>query len=128
MIPLSEEIMTRRTCLALSAAALMCGLAVGAAQALDTRPLVGSYAIGSATLVDPPPGERKDRLLLYLDGATAKQVYDAMQAPARVIACDPDLRTKTAGALECSRSKDGEYSCSVGISLLTGATVPASVC
>lgn len=120
--------MTRRTCLALSAAALMCGLAVGAAQALDTRPLVGSYAIGSATLVDPPPGEKKDRLLLYLDGTTARQVYDAMQAPARTSGCDADLRTKSAGALECSRSKGGEYTCSVGVSLVTGAAVPASVC
>lgn len=98
------------------------------AAALDVKPLAGTYAIGSATLVDPPLGEKKDRLLLYLDSKTAQDTYDAMEAPARVSVCDPDLRIKTAGALECSRSKAGEYTCSVGVSLLQGTTVKASVC
>ena len=97
-------------------------------EALDVKPLAGTYAIGSATLVDPPPDEKKDRLLFYLDGKTAKDVYDAMEAPARASTCDPDLRTKSAGALECSRSKAGEYTCSVGVSLARGTTVKASVC
>ena len=103
-------------------------LVAAPATALDVKPINGTYAVGSATLVDPPPNEKKDRLLLYLDGATAREMYDAMTAPARVSACDPDLRTKTAGALECSRSKAGDYNCSVGVSLLQGTTVKASVC
>lgn len=119
---------SRRVHIAVPAAAMICVIVAGAAHAFDTLPLIGTYAIGSATLVDPPPGEKKDRLFLYLDGATAKQVYDAMEAPARASACDPDLRTKAAGNLECSRSKAGDYSCSVGVSVVTGVAVKASVC
>lgn len=101
---------------------------VAAAQAMDTRPLSGTYVIGSATLVDPPPGERKDRVLFYIDGAAAKEIYDAMEAGARPSVCDPSLRSKTAGTLECSRSAGGEYECSVGVSLTSGTSVKASVC
>ena len=103
-------------------------LVAAPATALDVKPINGTYAVGSATLVDPPPDEKKDRLLLYLDGKTARETYEAMEAPARTSPCDPDLRTKTAGALECSRSKAGEYTCSIGVSLVRGNTVKASVC
>lgn len=118
--------MAKRT---IAAGVLVAALGLGsAAAALDVKPLAGSYAIGSATLVDPPPGEKKDRLLLYLDGDAAREVYEAMPAPARADACDPDLRTKSAGALECSLSKAGEYTCAVGILLEQGTTVKASTC
>ncbi len=98
------------------------------AHALDVKPLQGSYAIGSATLIDPPPDETKDRLLLYLDGRVAKDTYDAMEARARRSQCDPDLQTKTAGSLECSMSKAGEYTCSIGVMLGSGRPVGASTC
>lgn len=119
---------SRAIAAASSAAAAIVLLGAPLAEALDVKPLAGTYAIGSATLVDPPPDEKKDRLLLYLDGKTAREVYDAMEAPARASACDPDLRTKSAGALECSRSKAGEYTCSLGVSLARGTAVKASVC
>lgn len=112
-----------------AAASIAIGLMLAAtAVALDVKPVAGTYAIGSATLVDPPPNEKRDRLLLYLEGNAAREVYEAMTAPVRISACDSDLRTKTAGALECSLSKAGEYTCSVGVSLERGMTVAASVC
>ncbi|WP_162914624.1 hypothetical protein [Desertibaculum subflavum] len=118
--------MTSRT--AVVAALTMVVGVVAPAPAMDTRPLSGTYAIGSATLVDPPPGESKDRVLFYIDGAAAKEIYDAMQAEARPSACDPSLRSKTAGMLECSRGPGGDYECSIGVLLTKGTSVRASVC
>lgn len=110
-----------------AALAMLVGV-LASAQAMDTRPLSGTYAIGSATLVDPPPGESKDRVLFYIDGAAAKEIYDAMQVEARPSVCDPSLRSKTAGMLECSRSPGGDHECSIGVLLTKGASVRASVC
>lgn len=113
-------------------AATAAGLALAAATlAADSGQgeIKGEYRLGSATLVDPSPDEKTDRVLLYFDGPAARDLYAAMPAAAQPGACDEALLTKVAGGLSCSRDPDrGEYHCSLGVLLADGSTAPAETC
>ena len=113
-----------------SAGALVLALGLaGAAGAEDYKPLEAQYKIGSRTVLDPPAGEKKDRVYLWLSGEGAKAMYEAMPGKALKDYCGEDgASAKQAGGLLCTKSRDGEASCSVAITLDRGRTAPGSVC
>jgi hypothetical protein len=111
---------------ALFLAAVLTAAASGL-KAQEFKPITGQYGIASKTILDPPPGEKKDRVLLFIHGSGARDVYEAMPGRGRNDACGGGL-LKSAGGLACSKSTDGNYQCSLGVLLATGATVQGSVC
>ncbi len=102
--------------------------ASASSSAEQYKPLAGTFAIVSKTQIDPPPGETKDRISLYLQGDSAREAFEAMPSQAERDLCDPDVVTKYAGGLSCSKSDAGEYGCSVAILLTTGVTANAQYC
>jgi hypothetical protein len=96
-------------------------------------PLNAKYTITGEHLVDPAPEDKKDRVAIYIDGNSARDLYKAMLVPERRESCggppSPEAQpSKTAGGLECiGDDKDG-YSCAVAIMLDSGATTSATVC
>lgn len=105
-------------------------LCVSAAHASGGyKQLSGSYAITSENIVDPGPEEKKDRLVLFIEGDAAREVFDSMDVPVKKNDCDPALRTKSAGGLVCSvdlTRKD--FQCTVGVKLGNGSAVKAVAC
>jgi len=101
----------------------------GTTTAAEFKKLEGSYAVASENIVDPAPDEKNDRLIVFIQGSAAKETYQAMSAPPRKNSCDAAIRTKTAGGLACSRNLSrGDYQCTVGILLKSGASVSAVTC
>ncbi len=96
-------------------------------HAQEYRKLEGSYAIASATLIDPPKNEKKDRVVLFIDGAAAKEIYDGMAGEAKKFACSDEMLLKTSGNLTCTK-ESGIYACHVAILLSSGNTASALVC
>jgi hypothetical protein len=90
--------------------------------------LEGQYSIGSETILDPAPSEKKDRVYLWLTGESAQAIYDAMPGRPRKTACEPRAREKTAGGLTCFKPAKGEVVCSVAITLDRGRTAAGMVC
>jgi len=113
---------------ALAALALWSVATAAAAQADGYTKLSGSLTITSKNWTDPPPGEKKDRVGLILEGAAAKRVYNAMSGKASQACEDPTMRHKVAGNLECLSYKDGTYMCMVAIMLTNGQSRPFGEC
>jgi hypothetical protein len=94
----------------------------------EYRSLEGSYKIGSRSVIDPAPNEKKDRVYLSLSGEGAKAIYEAMPGKAVKDACEGTELVRSAGGLSCSKSHKGNVLCSVAITLDRGQTAMASVC
>lgn len=92
------------------------------------RPLEATYQIGSESIVDPGPDDKKDRVYLYMAGDGAREIYEAMPARAEADVCDPTQLLKSAGDLACLKSKDGKVRCSVAVTLDRGRTANAWAC
>lgn len=107
-------------------AILIAVLAAGAATAsADEKPLTGTYEIGGATLVDPPPGEDpSSRFRVFLTGAAAKDLYDALHATAEDDECLGDgSKSKRSGGIVCRKlAEDGSYECAFAVGV-DGRTV-----
>lgn len=119
--------MTVARTLALAIVAVTVLSGPGAAEPVF-QPLAGEYAIASKTLIDPPPEEKKDRALFFIEGDAAREMFAAMPAPPRRDRCEPDSVTKIAGGLLCSMTSAGDYLCSFGLLLASGAVTRGSVC
>jgi len=99
------------------------------AFAQNFKKLDGSYAIASKTILDPPPDEKKDRVLLFIKGRGARDIYEGIPGPGKKDVCGDNVFRKSAGDLECTKDvKLGEYVCGIGILLQTGATAPGLGC
>jgi len=101
------------------------------ACAADYQPLQGTYAIGGATLIDPPESEAQDtHVYLDLEGNAARDLYKAMKAKAQAGVCgEPGDLTKRLGGLQCTKAKSGnEYHCAFGVELRTQKLVGGVVC
>ena len=98
----------------------------------EYRPLGASYALGSSTIIDPPPNEQIDHLRLYITGNDAKRIYRSMPVPDLNADCDgqshDNYRRKVAGGLECEGSEQKGYVCTVAVTLDTGDTTRAYAC
>jgi hypothetical protein len=77
--------------------------------------------------LDPPPGQTKDRVALFLSGDGAKKIYDAMPVRAVKDVCEEGLKMKTSGGLECWELR-GDHECRVAILLKSGQTRAIGVC
>jgi len=99
-------------------------------SAADPKRLTGTYALSSASLIDPAPGEEKEaHLRLHLTGAAATDVYRALRSkPARDECLDDGSLSKTQGEIICTRHVKGDHECWFGIELKTRKVVAASVC
>lgn len=105
--------------------AILVALLVAGAAHADEKPLTGSYEIGGATLVDPPPGEDPgSRFRVFLTGAAAKDLYDALHATAEDDECLGDgSKAKTSGGIVCRKlAEDGSYECAFAVGV-DGRTV-----
>ena len=99
------------------------------AQASPYSNLTGQFTITGKDALDPPPGQKRDRLGLFLTGDSAKRTYNAMTAtPINGYACEDGLRLKKAGGLVCASHRGKNYTCSVAIVLATGQTKPIGTC
>ncbi|WP_304272857.1 hypothetical protein [Caulobacter segnis] len=107
---------------------ILLALASPSAAQDDYRPLQGQFRIGSKTVLDAPPGEKRDRVYLHLTDKTAREIYDATPGQGRPDACAPDLRSKQAGDLRCVLDRSGQAQCAVAIKLSDGKTALGSVC
>ena len=92
--------------------------------------LTGTYSIGTATLTDPVPGERKDVLVrLYLTGNAARDLFNAISSKPKRDGCfDDGTMTKTAGEIMCAKHPKGSYECWIGIDLKKNALANGFVC
>jgi hypothetical protein len=99
------------------------------ALAQDYKKIDAEYAITSKTIVDPPPGEKKDRVLIFIKGLGARDIYEGIPGAGKKSACSEGTLIKSAGDLECMKNVNaGSYVCGVGILLQTGATVSGLTC
>jgi hypothetical protein len=84
-----------------------------------TKSLSGVYAIGT-TNVDPGPKDSRDsHFIVYLQGTTAKDLYDSMKVTPRGEGCgsDGDL-VKTIGGMSCSFTPESKaYVCNFAIDI-----------
>jgi len=111
------------------AAALLASSVTSPAQPGSYSKLTGEFVITGKDVIDPPAGQKPDRLGLFLEGESAKRTYEAMKAkPTNGDVCEEGMRLKQAGGLTCARYKDGTYSCSVAILLGSGETRPIDAC
>ncbi|WP_146009965.1 hypothetical protein [Xanthomonas arboricola] len=101
----------------------------GEISASEFSKLTGSYAITSVNLTDAVSGDKKDRLVLYLEGKVARETFDQMSGPVEESHCDPDLRIKSAGGIICSNNiRYKDYQCTIGVMLKSGVAVKAATC
>ncbi|MDH0867595.1 hypothetical protein [Mitsuaria sp. GD03876] len=99
-----------------------------AADAQEYRPLQGKYAIAGAHLVDPAPGEKRDRAVMFIEGDAAADMFKDMPQKAVKDQCAGDLVSKSAGNLVCSKANDGKYFCSFAVGLKDGRLLNGRSC
>jgi hypothetical protein len=118
-------------------AVLCIGLPFSAAIAQDDelKNLDAQYRLTTKHLIDPDPKDVRDRVAIYIEGKSAKEIYEAMLGPAQQMDCDgsPSKERyfiKRAGGLECSFEENAKepYYCSVAITLDTGETADGYIC
>jgi hypothetical protein len=122
--------MMMRRRLVLLAACAFSATALGAPGPDETKKLVGTYSIGTLSLTDPAPDERKDALLrLDLTGGAARELFNALHAKAQRDECLGDgTMTKTSGQIVCSRHPGGAHECWIGIDLQHQSLASAAAC
>lgn len=106
---------------------LVVGCVVRAADT-DFRALTGKYAFRSANIVDPQPGEKFDRMVFFLEGKGAVDLFERMPQKAVRSECAGDLVSKTAGDLVCSKERSGDVFCSFAIDMRRGRLVNGRAC
>jgi hypothetical protein len=112
-----------------SALFALLALCTGLVAAAEFKPLTGQYSVSGPSLQDAPPDERQDRIVLFLDGASARALYRGMTATAKPQVCAPESAVvKSAGGVECMFDKaDGTYACWVGVRLDSGEAVHTDI-
>ncbi|HET7844960.1 MAG TPA: hypothetical protein VFL14_12470 [Xanthomonadales bacterium] len=111
---------------------LACAASAFAADPVQSEgELSGTYAIGGKTLVDPPPGEDPgSRYRVFLTGAAAKDLYDALRVKAEDDECLGDgSQSKRSGGISCTKLADDEgYECSFAVGVDGQSVEPATSC
>jgi len=99
---------------------LLAAVAIPASSQDAPKPLTGSYAIAGKEAIDPPPDQARDtHLQLFLTGAAARDLYNALKVKAVADECiGGGARSKLQGAIACTMQAGGkEYECSLAIDL-----------
>ena len=91
----------------------------------EYKSMQGQYAISGPTLMDAPADEKQDRVVLFLEGDAARDIYRGMSAQAKPEVCTPDgALTKNAGGVSCMfDASDDTYTCAIGVRLDSGLAV-----
>jgi hypothetical protein len=103
------------------------GGAAALAQTNGYAKIGAQFQIIGKDALDPPPGQKKDRVALFLSGDGAKQIYQAMPARAIKSPCEEGMKLKTSGGMECWENH-GDYQCRVAILLKSGQTSLIGAC
>lgn len=99
----------------------------------NSKPFTGQYQIYSGSLKDavaPTPHDTK--MSLVFGGQLAKELFDQI-GPDSKQACGagPNRSARSRGHLTCiAEQRDGQtaYSCTYGLDVRTGKSIPASAC
>lgn len=109
----------------------LAGTAFAADPVQPEGELSGTYVIGGRTLVDPPPGEDpRSQYRVFLTGAAAKDLYDALRVKAEDDECLGDgSQSRRSGGISCTKlADDGGYECSFAIGVDGRSVAPATSC
>ena len=89
------------------------------AQAADWKPIQGTFAVTSATLIDPADTERKDsHIRIQLTGRTARDLFAAMKAAPVKDECTGGV-AKRIGEMQCVQFRaQGRYECSFSVDIM----------
>ena len=104
-------------------------VSAGLISAAEFKPLTAQYAITGPSLMDAPPDERRDRVMFFLEGDAARDVYRGMTAAAKSQVCFPESAVvKSAGGMECMfDANDDTYACWISVRLDSGEAVHTDV-
>jgi len=100
-------------------------------SASSEQKIVGTYMLSGKTIIDAPDNEPKNtHFRIYLSGASAKSMYQAMKVRAVKNECLTDgSLSKSIGGTECIKSASGKvFNCSFAINIQTQRVEQASVC
>jgi hypothetical protein len=88
---------------------ILVGLGVLAVTALciaassETKRLEGRFAISTISADPTPQTPRDSHFIVYLEGESAKSLYEAMKVAPRTVACGPrNLQHKIIGGMDCA--------------------------
>ena len=112
-------------------AAMLALLMIHPAIAADRNALSGTYRVGGETFYDPPASEAQNtHLYIELTGTAARDLYNAMDAPARPDECTgPKSLVKVIDAMQCTRYDGGpRHRCWFGIDVRKQKIVRGVVC
>lgn len=104
-------------------------MSAGLISASEFKPLTGQYTLTGPSLQDAPADEPRDRVLFFLEGDAARDVYRGMTAEAKPQVCAPvSAVVKSAGGMECMFDKsDDSYACWISVRLDSGEGVHTDV-
>jgi hypothetical protein len=104
-------------------------MSAGLISASEFKPLTGQYVITGPSLQDAPPDARRDRVVFFLEGDAARDVYRGMTAEAKPQVCAPDdAVVKSAGGMECMfDASDDTYACWISMRFDSGEAVHTDV-
>lgn len=93
-------------------------LIASASPAGDWRPLSGDYAMTGAEPIDPAPdADPRSHLRIHLTGQTARELYQALNAPVQTDPCT-DRPARIMGNIRCIEYRRNErYECDFSIDL-----------
>ena len=91
--------------------------------------LTGTFTLQGETVIDPPPQEPRDtHMLIVLNGASAKSLYQSMKSKAAPDACAGNgTLAKTVGGMRCTKSGT-RYECDFSIDIARQAIKAGQAC
>ena len=102
--------------------------AVGLVAAQEFHSLTGRYALATSNMVDPVPGEKPDRTIMFVEGKAAEDIYNGMPQKPGKDRCASDAVSKTAGNFVCSKLDSGKFFCTFGVNLRDGRILNGRAC
>jgi hypothetical protein len=113
--------------IAIAALLLSCCSTAGSAD-FTYAPLKAYYFFSGPDLDKPAAQQHVDRVVFYIEGEAAREMYERMTVPA-IPDCSPHSRVKQAGNLTCrSVQSDEDFVCAVAIGLADGQSLPSVRC
>jgi len=90
------------------------------------------YAVYGVSLGDPVAPSRSDNKIAFeLQGQVAREMFEAMGSDKKD-SCSQDqgvrFRSSDDEKVVCTKSKEGEYSCSFGLDIKSGKSIGGSIC
>lgn len=119
----------------LVATALLAAASIVMAQAAQKwifsfQPLKGRYAIYSGGLGDPLPATKNDkRIAFWIDGKSARQMFDAMGPDLRnTCGAEDGYRLRQRAEVSCTYHVGEGHHCAFGFDLMTGRSIAGPIC